>query len=72
MIRLELTTEEAADLAALLEVSLGELSYEVAASDSAPFRARLVERRGHLATVAKQLKERRGQALEGRPSSLSP
>ncbi len=48
---LVLTDEEAAALHDLLQVALGELSHEIAATDNPGFRAELVGRRDRLLLV---------------------
>lgn len=65
--RLDVTTEEAAELLGVLESTLGDLSYEIAASDNAGYRAGLVARRDRLAAVRDQL--RSVASDEGAPSS---
>ena len=42
---LELTTDQADELKALLATTLGDLSYEIAATDNAVYRAGLMARR---------------------------
>ncbi len=49
--RIELTDEEAMDLAELLRGALGELSTEIAATDNAGYRDRLRSRRVSLEAV---------------------
>jgi hypothetical protein len=56
-VQLTLTKEHAFALWALLDGSLREMSHEIAATDNAAFRARLVERRRQLAEVADSLDE---------------
>ena len=56
---LVLSTEEADELRAVLQVALRELSHEIAATEHPAFRARLVERRNLLvgleATLGQQM-----------------
>jgi len=50
--QLSLSTEQALELRALLDETLREMSHEIAATDNAEFRVRLVERRRHLTEVS--------------------
>lgn len=52
---IELTEEQCAELQRLLEVSLGDLSTEIADTDNAPYREGLRERRRVLESVLYQL-----------------
>ena len=52
---LDLTSEQAQALSTLLKQSLPELSYEIAATDNATYRAELIACRAHLADVTKTL-----------------
>lgn len=52
---LELTETQAAALAALLDVALGEMSVEIRRTDSRPFREQVVQRRDTLREVRAQL-----------------
>jgi len=51
-VRLELTDEQGRELQDLLVSTLGDMSHEIAATDDAAFRARLVHRRQLMADVA--------------------
>lgn len=53
---LEMTDRQASELEALLDAALRELSFEIAATDNAGFRAQLVARRDRLAEVAAALR----------------
>ncbi|HUC05808.1 MAG TPA: hypothetical protein VL961_10445 [Acidimicrobiales bacterium] len=55
MVNVELTTEQAQALRALLETSLADMSTEIAGTDNAAYRASLVETRDVLAQVARTL-----------------
>jgi hypothetical protein len=52
---LELTKEQAEELADLLDISLRNLSSEIADTDNREYRAKLVARRGRLAEMAAAL-----------------
>jgi hypothetical protein len=54
---LELDKDEAEELHALLEVSLRELSHEIAATDNHSYRAELSDRREKLRRVTASVKE---------------
>ncbi len=53
--RIELTDEQASDLAQLLREALGDLSSEIAATDNAAYREGLRARRGSLEGVRAKL-----------------
>lgn len=53
---LEMTDQQGSDVDALLEVTLRELSHEIAATDNSHYRAELVARRDRLAEVAAALR----------------
>jgi hypothetical protein len=53
---LQLSEDQARELDALLETTLGDLSYEIAASDNARFRSALSERRRLLLGLDNHLK----------------
>lgn len=62
---LEITDQQASEVDTLLEVSLRELSHEIAATDNGRYRAELVGRRDRLAEVAATLRPLvRSRALE--------
>lgn len=52
---LELTDDQAIELAGLLEAALSDLSYEIADTDNFDFRTGLKQRRKHLAAIAAML-----------------
>lgn len=53
---IELSSEQAAELRTLLESALGDLSFEIAATDSHAFRVSLEARRERLNEVLTRLK----------------
>lgn len=55
MLELMLTPEDAALLHELLDEARGELSYELAASDSAPYKAKLAAKRQLIESLARRL-----------------
>jgi len=67
---LELTTEQAQELENVLELSLRELSHEIAATDNAGYRAELDARRHQQQEVKEILRHRLGLLHELRPEEL--
>lgn len=52
---LDMTDKQASDLDALLDAAVRDLSYEIAATDNAGYRAELMARRDRLVEVAAAL-----------------
>jgi hypothetical protein len=53
--RLELTQEQASELDILIDSTLRDMSYEIAATDNCRYRAKLIDRRNQLRAVADTL-----------------
>ena len=69
--KLELNAGQAAALKELLEITLGDMSHEIAATDNAAFRAMLVARREALAEVAAMFRSATAEHTErDAPSEL--
>lgn len=67
---LELTTEQAEELENVLELSLREISHEIAATDNAEYRAALNARRHQQQEVRDILRRHLGLLHELRPEEL--
>jgi hypothetical protein len=62
----ELTPEQASELDTLMDSTLRDLSYEIAATDNSQYRAMLIERRNLLRTVADALGTPSGDTERGK------
>jgi Rv2632c-like len=65
----ELTPEQLSEIATVIDATLRDMSYEIAATDNSQFRAHLVGRRNLLRTVADALPADGGDNQPNRPNA---